>query len=274
MGLLDGITGQNGLFGLGGIGGLNQANTAQLQPLLGGMYNPQDLQHIQLKNMLLGAGLGLLQQKPSIAPITFGSTLGDGLAGGLQQAQAATDSYRQNALTAYGLKRQQMMDQIPMNQEARAAQMFPDQLAQANLGLQSAQQQAAALNGLSPMQRLNPQYASELAQGPKTEYGPIGMNTFGQPIMGWRQPPPPNQNTGAPGQVSQVDTSPKPMNTFLPPQTTVQPPSAPNSPATATNPDVVGTGKAAYNPVAFNALPPEAKNDVVAIGRKIGRAHV
>ena len=129
MGIFDGLTGQTGLFGLGGVGGLNQANTAQLQPLLGGMYNPQDMQKIQLKNMLLGAGIGLLSQKPSVAPITFGQTLGDGLAGGLQQAQQATDNYRQNALMGYQLQGQALdraRQTRTYNSQDAFAQNLPD----------------------------------------------------------------------------------------------------------------------------------------------------
>ena len=105
MGLLDLFTSPDGLLGLGGLSG-NQPATS----LLGGLYDPQQLQKAKLKGLLLGSAIGLLGQKPSATPITFGSTVGSALSSGLTDAQQAGTDYMTNVKDALQLKHQQSQE--------------------------------------------------------------------------------------------------------------------------------------------------------------------
>jgi hypothetical protein len=88
---------QNGLLGLGGFGGIGGG----MPPgILSKYYDPAELKKQQMKQALIGAGIGLLSQGPSQTPIGFGETLGAGMRGGLLGAQQAGQDYQQNALLA------------------------------------------------------------------------------------------------------------------------------------------------------------------------------
>jgi hypothetical protein len=88
---------QNGLLGLGGFGGIGGG----MPPgILSKYYDPAELKKQQMKQALIGAGIGLLSQEPSQTPIGFGETLGAGMRGGLLGAQQAGQDYQQNALLA------------------------------------------------------------------------------------------------------------------------------------------------------------------------------
>jgi hypothetical protein len=105
MGLLDTLSPPGGLLGLGGMAG-NQPGAG----LLAGLYDPRELQKYKLKQTLLGTAAALLSQGPSSTPITFGTSLSKGLAGGLNAAQQAQGDYMGNVMQAAQIKRANQQD--------------------------------------------------------------------------------------------------------------------------------------------------------------------
>jgi len=79
-----------GLLGMGGFGGMN----AQPTSLLGEFYDPKMARNAQIKNMLLGMGVGLMSEKG----------LGRGAELALTMGNKAQDDYRQQAFDAYRMK--------------------------------------------------------------------------------------------------------------------------------------------------------------------------
>jgi hypothetical protein len=83
----------NGLLGMGGIGGVGGAQPA-FSSLLGDLYDPNEARKAQMKQMLLGMGMGLMSEKG----------FGRGAELALAMGSRAGDDYRQSALDAYRLK--------------------------------------------------------------------------------------------------------------------------------------------------------------------------
>jgi len=79
-----------GLLGMGGMGGIN----AQPTSLLGEFYDPKMARNAQIKNMLLGMGVGLMSQKG----------VGRGAELALTMGNQAQDDYRRQAFDAYRMK--------------------------------------------------------------------------------------------------------------------------------------------------------------------------
>lgn len=79
-----------GLLGMGGFGGLS----AQPTSLLGEFYDPKMARNAQMKNMLMGLGLGLMSEKG----------FGRGAELALAMGNQAQDDYRQMAMDAYRMK--------------------------------------------------------------------------------------------------------------------------------------------------------------------------
>jgi hypothetical protein len=79
-----------GLLGMGGMGGIN----AQPTSLLGEFYDPKMARNAQIKNMLLGMGVGLMSQKG----------LGRGAELALTMGNQAQDDYRRMAFDQYRMK--------------------------------------------------------------------------------------------------------------------------------------------------------------------------
>jgi hypothetical protein len=82
-----------GLLGMGGFGGMNAQSTS----LLGEFYDPKMARNAQIKNMLLGMGVGLMSERG----------LGRGAELALTMGNQAQDDYRQMALDQYRMKQAQ-----------------------------------------------------------------------------------------------------------------------------------------------------------------------
>jgi hypothetical protein len=79
-----------GLLGMGGFGGIN----AQPPSLLGEFYDPKMARNAQIKNMLLGMGVGLMSEKG----------IGRGAELALTMGNQAQDDYRRMAFDQYRMK--------------------------------------------------------------------------------------------------------------------------------------------------------------------------
>jgi hypothetical protein len=106
---------QNGLLGLGGpsaaLGTQLPDNSMQQ------FYDPEAMKRYQLKRGLLGAGVGMLAQEPTIAPQNIGTQIGKGLGVGLLAADNAQQDYTQNALLASQMADQQSQREADMQQQ-------------------------------------------------------------------------------------------------------------------------------------------------------------
>lgn len=143
---------QNGLLGLGGpsaaLGTQLPENSMQQ------FYDPAAMKRYQLKRGLLGAGIGMLAQEPTVAPQNLGSTIGKGLGVGLLAADNAGQEYTQNALLG---------SQLAQQQSDREAQMAQDQAM--NLWVNSLPENQRALAGAFP-QQVATQQAQQMFQPP------------------------------------------------------------------------------------------------------------
>lgn len=182
MGLLDSLMPSGGLLGMGGMGNAMNPGAS----LLGGLYDPKQMQNIKLKNMLFGTGIALLGQGPSPTPITFGSTIGKGLASGLTQAQQAGQDYMQNAIYANQLKRQQGLD-------ASQKQLTDFQIQGAQRDATNAEAHAAWLKNqpadVQEMFAVDPAGASAKyfvkKYGAAPQWGVIRKDAFGNDVYGY-----------------------------------------------------------------------------------------
>lgn len=104
-----------GLLGLGGISGIGGA-----QPpagLLGPYFNPADMRKQQLKQLLLGAGIGLLTNGKG----STGEVLGQGLGAGLAAANNAGINYKNDAM-GYQKLAQEQRDQQEREKQQKAVE--------------------------------------------------------------------------------------------------------------------------------------------------------
>ena len=209
MGIFDSLTGNNGLFGLGGSQGMMNPSIG----LLGNNIDQGALRNYTLKNMLLGAGAGLLSQQPSTMPITFGSSLGAGLTQGLAQGQQAQQDYIKNAMLGQQLKMQNQQMQIAQQGADQSKALFPGQLTGqmtanqgAALDLSSKQAQQNALKGAPSAAYLNPS-AYGASQLPHIE--DVAYDYMGHPIREWTKYDPSKLdqplNAGVMGAMGQMD---------------------------------------------------------------------
>jgi hypothetical protein len=106
---------QNGLLGLGGPSAA--LGTALPENSMQQFYDPAAMKQYQLKRGLLGAGIGLLAQEPTIAPQNIGTQIGKGLGVGLLAADNAQQDYTQNALLASQMADQQSQREADMAQQ-------------------------------------------------------------------------------------------------------------------------------------------------------------
>lgn len=180
--LLDSYLRQNGLLGLGGLN-----NGLPQNSLLGNLYDPAQARAAKFKSFLTGAAASLLGQGPSATPITFGTSLSKGLAGGFQQAQQAGQDYMQNVMTAQQLKRQQGLDASQKQLtdfQIQGAQRDANNAAAFNTivnNIQDPIEKAAALRDPAgwSAKYLDRKY------GPNRQWTTIGHDNFGMPTYGW-----------------------------------------------------------------------------------------
>ena len=112
----------------------------------------QQMQNYRMKNFLLGTGIGLLSQGPSNTPITFGSSLGKGLASGFTASQQAQSDYLQQAQMGIQMNHQKQQEILAQKQDERAG-ITSDQNAQLfKYNLADAQRQASNRDALFPGQ--------------------------------------------------------------------------------------------------------------------------
>ena len=197
MGIFDSLTGSNGLFGLGGSQGMMNPSIG----LLGNNIDQGALRNYTLKNMLLGAGAGLLSQQPSTMPITFGSSLGAGLTQGLAQGQQAQQDYIKNAMLGQQMKVQNQQMQIAQQGADQSKALFPGQQKLQDLNVSQAQrdadnaaafskvvaniqdptEKAFALRDPAGWSKMN----IERKYGPTPVWGVTGHDGLGQETHGW-----------------------------------------------------------------------------------------
>ena len=218
MGIFDSLTGSNGLFGLGGSQGMMNPSIG----LLGNNIDQQAMRNYTLKNMLLGAGVGLLSQGPSLTPQSFGSNLGQGLAAGLTQGQQAQQDYIKNAMLGQQMKVQNQQMQLATNADQRAAaaagqqtQLFPGQLQSQGLDLASKQRASDNAAGFQKWLATNPDITPDMkalaASDPqsfaqmymssklpiKPTWSQIGQDMYGRPQYGYPPAYDPSQSSHA-----------------------------------------------------------------------------
>lgn len=128
----------NGIFGLGGFGDIGGA--APPAGLLGNYFDPAEMRKQQLKQGLLQAGIGMLQNGKG----SFGEVLGNSFGAGLQGANQAGMNYKQDAM-GYSQMAQQQEEQKEKERNKAAVMQWLD-------GLPEDQQELA---------RVNPQMAAE-----------------------------------------------------------------------------------------------------------------
>jgi hypothetical protein len=95
-----------GLLGMGGFGGLG----AQPPSLLGEFYDPKMARNAQIKNMLLGMGVGLMSEKG----------MGRGAELALTMGNQAQNDYRQQAFDAFRLQQAQDEREYQRGRDAKA----------------------------------------------------------------------------------------------------------------------------------------------------------
>lgn len=109
-----------GLLGLGGFSGIGGAKPPA--GLLGKYFDPAEMKRQQMKQLLLGAGIGMLTNGKG----STGEVLGNSLGAGLQSANQAGQQYQQHAAIM------EWVDKLPPDQQG-IAMAFPDKAAEAYL---------------------------------------------------------------------------------------------------------------------------------------------
>ncbi len=158
----------NGLFGMGGMSGLSSPMPQQMASF----YDPEQARKMKMKNAALYAGLAMLGQGPSDKPINFGTSLGQGLTAGFQQADAADKDYRDLAYQTFNINNQ--MDERKYGREQDAMQwdwkrkQYADDSQFRNLQMQKMQADIEKAKQVDARARLglNPQYGVDANNNP------------------------------------------------------------------------------------------------------------
>lgn len=116
-----------GLLNMGGFGGIGGA--APPAGLLGKYFDPKQMRNQQIKQGLLGAGIGMLQGGVG----STGKVLGQALAGGLQGANNAGINYKNDAM-GYQKLEAQMNEQKEKERQKAALMSWADQKESAKPG--------------------------------------------------------------------------------------------------------------------------------------------
>lgn len=162
-----------GLLGLGGFSGIGGAKPPA--GLLGPYFSPDEMKRQQMKQLLLGAGIGMLTNGKG----STGEVLGNSLGAGLQSANQAGQQYQQNAVQYGQLAQQQKEDRLKKQQHA-AIMEWVDKLPPDQQGIAMAFPDKAAEAFLK----------SQAPDSPK--WGITGEDQFGNKQYGY--PPPYNPN--------------------------------------------------------------------------------
>lgn len=172
-----------GLLNMGGFGGAFGA--APPAGLLGKYFDPVQMRNQQIKQGLLGAGIGMLQGGKG----STGEVLGNSFAAGLQGANNAGINYKQDAL-GYSQLEQQMADQKRKDQEYAEKEKQKAAIMQMIAEDTPENQQIAMTNPqLYAEMRLKQQFAGQ-AEGFTLGEGQQRFDAMGRPIASGAPKPP------------------------------------------------------------------------------------